>query len=231
MVPKKSKKADLENKSFVFFEVGLIIALIVTLMAFEYKSKPVESGIFYGRPSGSSIDEEQMPITRQPVNQPPPPSIIEPLELIVVDNEVVLDTQMEFTNVETNPDQEYVFTDLPAGEGMVDEFVTEEAFFIVEEMPRFMGGDPNTFATWIQRNMIYPQSAVREKLGGRIFVNFAVNTKGEVEDVVILKGLSPEIDKEIIRVISSSSGMWTPGRQRGRPVKVMFNFPINFVLN
>jgi protein TonB len=60
-------------------------------------------------------------------------------------------------------------------------------------------------------------------------VQFAINSKGEVVDAVILKGVDPALDQEALRVIMSSP-KWEPGRQRGKPVKVQFTFPINFVL-
>ncbi|MBN2482331.1 MAG: energy transducer TonB [Bacteroidales bacterium] len=228
METKKSKKASLENKRFIFFEIGLIVALLLTLLAFEWKSRPSETTMFYGR-TGDYIDEEQIPITRQQKEEPPPPPPpINPFELNIVDNETILDIQPEFDNVEAHINQEYDFSDLSM---LPEESVTEEAFFLVEEMPRFMGRDANTFSSWIQRNMIYPQSAVQNRISGRIQVYFEISSTGEVVNVKMLKGLNPELDKEVIRVILSSNGLWTPGQQRGRPVKVQFNFPINFILN
>jgi outer membrane biosynthesis protein TonB len=61
-------------------------------------------------------------------------------------------------------------------------------------------------------------------------VHFEVNTSGKLENIVILQGLSPELDQEVLNVVKSSEGMWTPGSNRGRPVRVQFNFPVNFVL-
>ncbi|MBN1159195.1 MAG: energy transducer TonB [Bacteroidales bacterium] len=227
MESKKSKKADLEHKRFIFFEIGLIVALLLTLLAFEWKSRPSETTLFYGRTS-DYIDEEQIPITRQQREEPPPPPPIDLFELNIVDDETILDVQPEFDNVEAHINQEYDFSDLSV---LPVESVTEEVFFLVEEMPKFMGRDANTFSSWIQRNMMYPQNAVQNRIGGRIQVYFEISSTGEVVNVKILKGLTPELDEEVIRVIQSSNGLWTPGRQRGRPVKVQFNFPINFVLN
>ena len=177
---------------------------------------------------GEYIDEEQIPITRQQKQEPPPPPSIDPFELNIVDNETILEIQPEFTDVETDINQEYDFLNLSM---LAEEDATEEAFFLVEDMPKFMGRDPNTFSSWIQRNMIYPQSAVQNRISGRIQVYFEISSTGEVVNIQILKGLTSELDNEVIRVILSSNGLWTPGRQRGRPVKVQFNFPINFVLN
>ena len=227
METKKSKKADLEKKRFIFFEIGLIVALLLTLLAFEWKSRQSDTMAFYGQ-IGDYIDEEQIPITRQQKQEPPPPPPIDPFELNIVDNETLLEIQPEFNDVETDINQEYDFSNLSM---LAEEDATEEAFFLVEEMPKFMGRDPNTFSSWIQRNMVYPQSAVQNRISGRIQIYFEISSTGQVVNVQVLKGLTTELDNEVVRVILSSNGLWTPGRQRGRPVKVQFNFPINFVLN
>jgi len=178
--------------------------------------------------SGDIIDEEQMPVTRQQEPPTPPPKV-EPVELAIITDETLVDEPVIFEDVEINPSDLFNPEDLLIGD-LIEEEMSEEAFFLVEEMPLFMGGNHNTFGAWIQRNMTYPSSAVQGRISGKVHVYFAVNSAGQVEDVQILSGLTPEIDREIVRVILSSSGLWTPGKQRGRPVKVLFNFPISFVL-
>ena len=66
-------------------------------------------------------------------------------------------------------------------------------------------------------------------ISGRVFVQFAVGSDGKVTDVVVVRGVDPALDKEAVRVIKSSP-KWTAGKQRGRPVKVQFTFPVVFVL-
>ena len=224
MESKKSEKADLEGKRFIFLEIGFIVALLITFAAFSWKSPEREfSGFFTS--SGAEISEEQIPVTRQQ-SPPPPPPPVDAFELNIVDDRVELEEQTVFADVETDPDQEFDFSGISGFE----EELTEEAFFIVQEMPKFMGRDYNTFSGWIQRNVVYPQSAVQKGLSGKIIVHFEVNTSGKLENIVILQGLSPELDQEVLNVVKSSEGMWTPGSNRGRPVRVQFNFPVNFVL-
>ncbi|MCG8699552.1 MAG: energy transducer TonB, partial [Bacteroidales bacterium] len=105
----------------------------------------------------------------------------------------------------------------------------EEVFFIVENMPSFQGGDENTFRNWVQGNLVYPEIAQENGISGRVFVQFAVNSAGKVVDVKVVRGVDPALDKEVERVVKKSPG-WTPGKQRGRPVKVQFTMPIVFVL-
>jgi protein TonB len=105
----------------------------------------------------------------------------------------------------------------------------EQVFFIVEEMPSFQGGGEDAFREWIAKNLRYPEIAADNGISGRVYVQFAVNSKGEVCDAVVVRGVDPALDKEALRVVLSSP-RWEPGRQRGRPVKVQFTFPINFIL-
>lgn len=105
----------------------------------------------------------------------------------------------------------------------------DEIFVIVEDMPTFNGGDLNNFRLYVQHNLNYPEKAAKEKIQGRVFVQFVVDQYGDVVDIKIVRGVHPLLDSEAVRVIRSSP-KWTPGKQRGKKVKVQFTFPIVFVL-
>lgn len=105
----------------------------------------------------------------------------------------------------------------------------DEVFFIVEDMPGFMGGGQDEFRRYISENLRYPQTAAENGIAGRVFVQFVVKEDGSVADARIVRGIDPSLDREAIRVVMSSP-KWDPGRQRGEPVNVAFTFPINFVL-
>ena len=64
---------------------------------------------------------------------------------------------------------------------------------------------------------------------GRVFVSFVVNQKGEVTNVKVARPFDPNLDKEAVRVVQSMP-KWSPGKQRGKAVKVSYTVPINFVL-
>ena len=85
------------------------------------------------------------------------------------------------------------------------------------------------FREWIAQNLRYPEIAAENGISGKVYVQFAVNSKGEVVDAVVVRGVDPALDREAIRVVSSSP-KWMPGKQRGKPVKVQVTLPINFVL-
>jgi protein TonB len=105
----------------------------------------------------------------------------------------------------------------------------EPAFVFVEEQATFQGGDINAFRDWVQKNLVYPPVAVENGIFGRVTVQFAVNSKGDVTDVKILRGVDPSLDKETIRVIMSSP-RWGAAKQGGRAVKQQFVIPVIFLL-
>ena len=111
----------------------------------------------------------------------------------------------------------------------VEEEDEEEVFVIVEVMPKFQGGDINNFSKYIQENIQYPELAAKSGISGKVFVQFVVNSKGNVVNARILRGVDPSLDAEALRVIQSSPP-WEPGLQGGKPVSVQFTFPIVFVL-
>lgn len=104
-----------------------------------------------------------------------------------------------------------------------------DSFYIVEEMPLFNGGDAGTeFRKYIAKNLRYPEDAAASGISGRVIVQFTVNKNGEVVDPKVVRGVSPSLDQEALRVVKSSP-RWTPGKHEGKTVDVMFNFPFNFV--
>ena len=221
---KKTKKANLENKRVLFLEIGMVVVLGLVLAAFEWSSRPSENKIF-DAVSEDVGEEEQIPITR-PQDQPPPPPPAPPqvFELNIVDDDVQIDNQLELQDMEANDN---LSVDLVPYQ---EEEATEDvAFIIVEDMPKFQGGDQNTFRTWIQQNLKYPEIAAENGISGKVYVNFVVNKSGDVVDAKVVRGVDPSLDQEALRVVRSSP-KWTPGKQRGKPVKVQFTFPIVFVL-
>ncbi|MBN2612425.1 MAG: energy transducer TonB [Bacteroidales bacterium] len=223
MEVKKTKQADLEKKRILFLEIGLVVVLAIVLAAFEWSTRPQEQNIF-NVASEDVGDEEQIPITR-PQDQPPPPPPAPPqvFELNIVEDDVELDDQLELANMDADVNQEVQFVEFN------EEEEEEVAFIIVEDMPTFQGGDQNTFRTWIQQNLKYPEIAAENGISGKVYVNFVVNREGNVVDAKVVRGVDPSLDQEALRVVRSSP-KWSPGKQRGKPVKVQFTFPIVFVL-
>lgn len=100
---------------------------------------------------------------------------------------------------------------------------------VVEEPAKFNGGNLMEFNKWVAQNLKYPQLAVENQIQGKVTVQFVVNAKGKVESATILRGVDPSLDEEAKRVITSSP-LWTPPKQGGRPVKQLFTLPVIFKL-
>jgi len=105
----------------------------------------------------------------------------------------------------------------------------EQVFIVVEEQASFQGGDVNSFRDWVTKNLKYPTIAIENGISGKVYVQYAVNSKGEVVDVKVVRGVDPSLDKEAVRVIMSSP-RWEPAKQRGTKVKQQFTIPIAFQL-
>ncbi len=104
-----------------------------------------------------------------------------------------------------------------------------DVYFLVEEMPMFKGSDGEAFRDYVAANLRYPGESLEKGISGKVFVQFLVNTEGLIEDVTVVKGLDPLLDREAIRVVASSPA-WVPGKQDGKRVKVRYTFPVTFIL-
>jgi protein TonB len=226
MEPKKTKKANLETKRGIFLQIGLVVVLGIMLAAFEWSSKPnMENKL--GKLADMDLEEEIIPITRQqevkPPPPPPPPKVTEVLN--IVEDDVEIEDELIIEDAEADQDMEIDIVEFEEEE----EVAEEEVFFIVEDMPSFQGKGQEGFREWIAKNLRYPEIAAENGISGKVYVQFAVNSKGNVVDAIVVRGVDPALDKEAVRVVMASP-KWAPGKQRGKSVKVQFTFPINFVL-
>ena len=105
----------------------------------------------------------------------------------------------------------------------------DEPYVVVEEMPMFPGGD-STLLDYITKNTKYPETAKANNIQGRVIVRFCVTKSGGIDRVSVLRGVSPELDAEAIRVVSSLP-TFKPGKQGGVPVDVWYMVPITFALD
>ena len=98
-------------------------------------------------------------------------------------------------------------------------------FQLVEEKPSFQGGDLNTFSKWVNEHIVYQEEFAETT--GRVTLKFIVAKDGSVVNVKVLRGVDPLLDKEAVRVVSSSP-KWEPGKQRGQAVNVEYTFSVIF---
>jgi len=100
----------------------------------------------------------------------------------------------------------------------------DEIFIVVEENPKYPDG-PEKLKEFIRNEFKYPKKSVKEKIEGKVYVEFIVHEDGRITDIKAIKGLNKELDAEACRVVEKMQ-KWIPGRQRGIPVKVRFTLPV-----
>ncbi|PLW91952.1 MAG: energy transducer TonB [Marinilabiliales bacterium] len=103
-----------------------------------------------------------------------------------------------------------------------------KVFTIVDELPSYPGGEEALFE-YLAENVRYPQYAKNKGIQGTVFAGFVIEKDGSITNIKILKSIGGGCDEEVIRVIENMP-KWTPGKQRGKTVRVQFNLPIKFVL-
>lgn len=226
MEEKKSPKADLENKKFIFTQIGLVIGLALMLVAFEWKSYE-KTVIEVTSRQVENVAEDIIPITEQKVKPPPPPPVKQVVKINIVDDNVTVDDDI---NIDVEADQNTEVQEYVAPVKSEDEESAEEAqiFMVVESMPEYPGGEAQLYA-FLAENIKYPQMAKESGIQGRVFVTFVVERDGRVTDVRVLRGIGGGCDEEAIRVVQSMP-KWTPGKQRGKSVRVQYNLPVKFTL-
>lgn len=222
---KKSKK--LEKLRGIFFQIGLIIAGGLTLMAFEWMT-PVYKVELPKPPEISEPPIELPPITYTTVPDKPMVKITQPsINTDIIEIIIEEPTTGEEPIVNSEPDDDYIFVPFTeeGGDPIEDEDVP---FTIVEDMPEFIGGEKELLR-FLQKNVTYPKDAIGLGISGTVYVNFVISKKGKIKKINILRGVNKLLDREAIRVVKMMPD-WKPGKQRGKTVEVSYNLPINFTL-
>jgi len=230
MEAKKSPKANLDNKRSLFFQAGMLIVLLAVFLAFEWSSADKGREAIINSTAFNPIDEIVIPNTNQPDNTPPPPIAPQMSSFIeIVGNEIEIDMYPGFKTDDTDTPIFYTDYTSPSGkEEEIDDDDGEVPFVIVENKPKFNGHEEDIyFRNWVHSELVYPEEAIQNGVTGRVTVAFTIDTDGVVRNVKILRGADDSLNKEAIRVISSSP-RWEPGRQRDKAVKVSYVFPVVF---
>jgi protein TonB len=221
---KKSPKKDLERKRLVFFQIGMVIALVLAILAFEWRTYDKKMNIQTRLPGEITLLE--LPdVTKHTKPKPPapPPQPVVKIRIKPNDEYVeehpVIDVGVDFND----PMPEAVFfSEEPA-------VIEPEIFKVVEDMPEFPGGEQALYR-FLGENMTYPAAAKEVGISGVVYVCFVVEPDGTTTHFRILRSPHPSLSGEALRVLKLMPE-WKPGRQRTKAVRVEYNIPINFKLN
>ena len=220
---KKTPKANLENKKGLFLEIGLIISLGLCIVMFSLSQK--EKVVVTMVEDSQIIETEIVEITRQ--EEPPKAPQAKTISVTADILRVVKDDAKITTNIDFTEFSDELAVDVAPAAPVEEVVEEEEIFLIAETMPTFNGGDLNVFRKWVQERLKYPVVAQENNIQGRVVVTFVVGKDGSVGRVQVLASPDKSLGEEAVRVIESSP-KWTPGKQRGNPVQIRFNLPVEF---
>ncbi len=227
MEAKKTDKADLTKKAGLFFNIGLVVSLIIAVMAFEYKKHDENDLGDLGRSQNEFEEVMEVPPTEQP--PPPPPKIQQPQIIEVPDDkEIEEEIEINMDNEITEDTKVEVIAIQPQE---VEKEDPNEIFLVVEESAAPVGGI-SAFYEYVGKKMAgkYPAQARRMGIEGKVFVEFVINKDGSIVDVRAMKGIGAGCDELAVKVVQESP-KWKPGKQRGKPVRQKMVLPITFRLN
>lgn len=231
----------------VFILIGIVLTMGVAYGSYLFvkanATKKVDGPAKTDTTIVVDIPKDDVPPPPPPDVPPPPPVTAstafiapEPSDEHVV--EEPLPTQEELDDKPIGPKDEdgeesfappVIGDDTPETKPEVVETKPEPVEEFVEEEAEFIGGYA-TMMKYIQEHLVYPQTAIEMNIQGRVQLRFVVEKDGRVSNVTVLKSLSPECDKEAIRVLNSMPA-WKPGKISGRAVRQWCTLPINFTLN
>ncbi len=222
---KKSPKASLEDKKFIYLLVGFIVALSLVYIAFEWTEKEIT---VHEAPDTEFFFEEELDIIQTSETPPPPPPPPPAPVVVEVLNVVEDDKEVETIEIISEDNKDDVIEIAAPIAAPIEEEEEDVIFQVVEKMPEFPGGQQALFE-YLSKNIRYPVIAQENGLQGRVICQFVVNSDGSIVDIEVVRSVDPSLDKEAIRVIQSMP-KWKAGEQRGKKVRVKFTLPVNFRL-
>ena len=228
MEAKKTNKANLESKKALFVQVGLIVALSLTIYAFEYKSYENKESFVLQRQAITPLDD--IVIT---INEDTPPLLPdkvpapESTEFIIVDDDIKIKNEYKLENliVDGNIGATIMKIEIKGDEEKVldDE---NTPFKVVEQEAEFPGGY-GKLIEYLAKSIQYPQQALETGTKGGVMLTFVVERDGSITDIKVLRDIGSGCGQEAIRVVKQMP-KWQPAKQRGKVVRQQFVLPVSF---
>ncbi|MEQ9307842.1 MAG: energy transducer TonB [Balneolaceae bacterium] len=212
---RKQAGVDLRRSYNLLLQFGLIVALLFIIGL-------VKINLYSAPPQAIAIEEQEEVVmeeviqTKQIETPPPPPRPPVPVE---VPNDEIIEDEILDLDAELDLDGPL---DLPPPPPPSDD-EEEDFFVVVETMPQLQGGLAD-----LQRKVRYPEMARRAGIEGRVTVQFIVNEQGRVENPRVIRGIGGGCDEAALEAVKQAK--FSPGMQRGRPVRVQYSLPIVFRL-
>lgn len=218
MALRKEEGADLRQWYHVFTEVGLTLALLILVVAFQLDYRPGES-FEVNLQEQEVVEMEEITQTEQQNEPPPPPKPPVPVE--VPNNETIDNEDVDF-DASLDLDESLDTNQGPPPDENEEEEQEDEIFVVVEQQPDCGGVEA------LQQEVEYPDFARKAGIEGRVFVQFVVNEQGQVVQPEVTRGVHKLLNEAALEAVQSLD--CEPGQQRGSNVKVRMSLPVTFRL-
>ena len=212
----------MQNRRVLFMEIGLVVALAAVVAAFWWgqEEKTVQDMV-----DTTAVVEQEVIINTEQEQKPPEvkPQVNQVFSdfLDVVKNDQQITTDYNFDEFS----EDFVI-EVPT---VVEEEVEEMPIYNADEMPTFQGGDLMVFRSWVMGRIQYPRMAQENNVQGKVSLRFVIERDGSLTNIEVLASPDKSLSDEAIRVLRQSP-KWTPGKQMGRPVRIYYILPVDFIL-
>ncbi|HLT48688.1 MAG TPA: energy transducer TonB [Rubricoccaceae bacterium] len=227
MALRKTPKADIKSRYPLYVQIGLALSVGLLILAFSIPLQP-ENEFEIVEVEQEIVQVEEIEQTQQLEQPPPPPAPPPPQEVPdeeVIEEQVIdISQDLDLREAPPAPPPPPPPPSAPPPPPEPERPPEPEIFEVVEQMPELQGGIEG-----LQRRIQYPEMARRAGIEGRVFVQFVVNEQGVPSDIRVVRGIGGGCDEAAVEAVRQSR--FTPGLQRGRPVKVRMSLPVTFRLN
>jgi protein TonB len=227
MEKRENPQQKLQKSKPLFFQIGLVTALAVVLIAFEWMTFNPHQMQFDSSNEMDNYEEDMIPITMRKTFIKEPPK---PFTLPQEPNEVIIEALQFDDTPELEPDFLDEFEPIPFYVSHYDEYDDfEDPLIFIDEMPSYPGGDEGLMKH-LQSHIRYTSKARIDGVSGRVLITFIVEKDGSVSNIEVQQSLHPDLDNIAIEAIKKMA-KWNPGKNAmGMPVRVRKSAPIHFIL-
>jgi periplasmic protein TonB len=215
----KKPHADVHKNHDMYMKFGTITTLLIFIALFRVNFD-IDRDVDFAVAEQEIVEIEEIIQTEQIESPPPPPRPPVPVE---VPNDAIIDDEILDLGFELDLDGPLDLPPPPPPSDTVEE-EEPEIFVVVERMPELIGG-----LAELQRRIVYPEIARLAGIEGRVMVQFVIDEQGRVHNPVVVRGIGGGCDEAAIEAVKDAR--FTPGMQRGQPVKVRYTLPITFRLS
>ncbi|WP_022835126.1 energy transducer TonB [Salisaeta longa] len=219
MAIRKTEDANLRNEYPIWVQVGLVVTLAILITAFRLNYQ-TQGDFNVQMEQQEVVQMEEVKQTKQKIKPPPPPKppvpVAVPNDQIIKENKVDFDASLDLGESLDQPTQP------PPPPPKKEK--EEEIFMVVEQQPKPVGGMQSIYENLGE----YPDFARKAGIEGRVIIQFIVNEQGQATNLTVLQGVHPLLNEAAMKAIRATR--FTPGKQRGRAVKVRMSLPVMFQL-